>query len=68
MNKQFRYIRMRDLASTPERKGRLPVHANTLWRWVKKGTFPTPIHLSPGCVVWDMGAIEAWENARKEAV
>ena len=30
----------------------LPVSRSTLWRWVKAGTFPPPVKLSPGVTVW----------------
>jgi predicted DNA-binding transcriptional regulator AlpA len=48
---QPRYLRIRDLASTPatDRKpaasGRYPVAPATIWRWVKRGEFPAPVSL-----------------------
>lgn len=38
----------------------LPFSAPTLWRMVKKGTFPQPIRLSARLTCWRVGQIRAW--------
>lgn len=37
---------------------RYSVSRSTIWRWTAKGHLPPPIHLSPGCTRWELGAIE----------
>lgn len=58
------FVRINQLVSTPKRQGRLPIHRNTLWRWVASGEFPTPIKLGPNITAWRLSDIEAWEEAR----
>ena len=71
-----RYLRIRDLATTPApkgnvdrkfksaRTGRLPVSPATIWRWVKLGQFPAPVHLSGRVTAWTLEAVELWEQQR----
>lgn len=33
----------------------------TIWRWVKEGTYPPPVKLSPGCTRWYGPDINKWE-------
>jgi predicted DNA-binding transcriptional regulator AlpA len=40
---------------------RFGVDRVTIWKWVKRGGFPKPVKLSPGCTRWRMADIEAWE-------
>jgi predicted DNA-binding transcriptional regulator AlpA len=58
---QQTFIRMAQLASTPTRTGRLPLHPNTLWRKVKSGEFPAPVKLGPNSTAWKLSDVEAWE-------
>jgi predicted DNA-binding transcriptional regulator AlpA len=60
-----RFFRVRELASTPEHSGRYPISRATLWRWVKRGEFPSPVRLSRGVTAWPVDIIEAWESQRK---
>lgn len=53
------------LKRRPAIKGRLPIHRNTLWRWVSQGQFPAPIKLSPGVTAWLLADVEAWEKGRE---
>ena len=53
------------LKRRPAIKGRLPIHRNTLWRWVAQGQFPAPIKLGPGVTAWLLADVEAWERARE---
>lgn len=73
---QTKFIRIRELASSPGRKGlparrgRLPVSFATIWRWVKLGSFPQPVRLGPQVTAWRMEDIERWEaehGARQSA-
>lgn len=34
----------------------------TIWRWVKDGTFPSPVKLSPGCTRWKGDSVDNWES------
>jgi prophage regulatory protein len=56
------------LKTRPALKGRLPIHRNTLWRWVAAGQFPAPIKLSPGVTAWRLSDVEAWEKAQRGQV
>ena len=33
---------------------------STIYKKIKEGTFPPPLHISPGCVRWHDNAIIAW--------
>lgn len=46
---------------------RVPVGKSTLWRWVKKGTFPKPYKLSPGTTVWSESDVDAWLATKFES-
>jgi predicted DNA-binding transcriptional regulator AlpA len=64
---QPKFIRARELATTPARNGkparigRLPVSQATLWRWVKLKEFPAPVALGPGTTAWRIEDVEVWE-------
>lgn len=53
------YLRIKDLASTPDHEGMFPVNACTIWRWVKAGTFPAPIRIGPGVTAWPAEVVDA---------
>jgi prophage regulatory protein len=38
----------------------VPVNAQTLWKWVRKGRFPAPIKLGPGTTAWRRADVYAW--------
>lgn len=67
---QPRYLRIRELASTPAsgdkpgRQGRYPVAPATIWRWVKRGEFPAPVSLGPQTTAWRVEDLDAWDAAR----
>jgi prophage regulatory protein len=44
------------------------VHRTAIWRWVKRGNFPKPVKLSPGCTRWLGDAVRDWEEKRTAAV
>lgn len=35
---------------------------STIYRRIGEGTFPAPLHLSPGCVRWDADDLEVWKR------
>lgn len=39
----------------------------TLYRWIRKGSFPRPLKLGPRAVGWRREDIERWLNEREEA-
>lgn len=44
--------------------GIIPISSATLWRMVKKGTFPAPIKLSQRVTAWRVADVAAWMQAR----
>lgn len=48
----------------PHLKQRLGVSGSSLWAWVKNGTFPAPIKLSPNCTAWTAESVEKWAADR----
>jgi predicted DNA-binding transcriptional regulator AlpA len=63
---QRRVYRVRDLCSTAERAGLLPVSQATLWRWVREGRFPRPFKLGERVTVWDAQEVEAYLRAQRQ--
>ncbi len=70
MTQRQQFYRLRELASRPatasqpERIGRYPVAPSTIWRWVQRGEFPSPIKLAGGTSAWRVEDVVAWEAAR----
>jgi prophage regulatory protein len=57
------YLRAADLARRPGSTNPtqiLPISHSTLWRWVRCGRFPRPIHLSPGVAAWHTEVVLDW--------
>ena len=46
---------------------RYNVSRATIWRWVREGTFPSPVKLTQGCTRWRSIDILEWE-AKQEGV
>lgn len=44
---------------------RYAVHPKTLWAWARRGTFPSPVKLTPGCTRWRASDVEQWEAERE---
>jgi prophage regulatory protein len=67
---QPRYLRVRELATTPATgkkprvAGRYPVGPATIWRWVKEGRFPKPVILGPQTTAWRVEDLDAWDAQR----
>lgn len=43
---------------------RLAVSRATIWRWVRRGTFPAPLKFSPGITRWKLSDVEEFEAER----
>lgn len=43
------------------------VAPSTIWGWIRKGTFPKPVSLSPNCSAWPADTVEQWAKSRIEA-
>ena len=39
---------------------------STIWWWIKKGEFPSPIKLSPRVTVWKLSDIEEWIESKQQ--
>lgn len=60
-------MQTQDFSPTPTRLLRKPavidrvaLSDTTIWRKVRAGTFPKPLHISAGAVAWRESDIEAW--------
>lgn len=51
------YIRKHQLLSEVT-----PISSVTLWRMIKNGKFPKPIHISKQLVLWRVGDIRMWQK------
>ena len=56
------FLRQADLLASV-----VPFSAATLWRKVKKGTFPRPIKLSEGVTAWSQHDVKHWIEERAQA-
>ena len=54
--------RMLRLAAVRAKTG---LSTTTIWRLRRRGEFPNPIQLSPGCVAWREADLEAWIASRE---
>lgn len=43
----------------------VPLADSTIWEMERRGEFPRRFLLTPRCVVWDLGEVEAWLAARR---
>ena len=65
------FIRESQLVQSPKRPDTpvpLPFSAPTLWRMVKKKTFPAPVKLSSRVTAWQVGSVRAWMAAQTQAM
>ena len=46
---------------------RVGLFATTIWRQRRRGRFPQPVRISPGCVAWREAGVESWIASRSEA-
>ena len=56
------WLKYKDL----ERRG-LFTNRVTLNRWVKRGLFPAPVHLSEFTVAWPLDEVLRWEESKRLA-
>jgi prophage regulatory protein len=45
----------------------VPLADTTIYEMERRGEFPRRFNLTPRCVVWDLGEVEAWMEARRYA-
>ena len=43
---------------------RYDVSTGTVWRWVRRGTLPRPVQLSPGCTRWSGEQLDEADTKR----
>lgn len=55
------YLTIREVSES------LKVSKSTLWRWIKAGLFPKPVHLGPKAVRWRVSDLAAWNRGKTEA-
>ncbi|QFY42317.1 AlpA family phage regulatory protein [Candidatus Methylospira mobilis] len=60
-SKTTSYIRMSSLITI------VPLVPSTIWRLVKKGTFPQPVKLTENCTAWKLEDVQAWLDAKADA-
>ena len=58
--KAHRVIRIAELTTTKDKKGRLPISPATWWRWIAEGKAPKGFKLGPNTTVWDLDEVEAF--------
>ena len=63
-SKPFRSSRLLRLPVVAARVG---LSATTIWRQRRRGQFPDPVRISPGCVAWREADVESWIASRLEA-
>ncbi|MGE4338051.1 MAG: helix-turn-helix transcriptional regulator [Pigmentiphaga sp.] len=49
----------------PQLREIVPLADSTIYEMEQRGEFPRRFALSPRCVVWDLGEVEAWLAARR---
>lgn len=51
----------------PELRQMVPLADSTIWEMERRGQFPKRFLLTPRCVVWDLGEVEAWLAHRRSS-
>ncbi len=62
IEKETKKANSRLFASDRQLADRYQVKRVTIWRWAKKGIFPAPVKLSPGCTRWPMDLVLEYEQ------
>jgi len=52
------------LVALPEVKHRTTLSRTSIWRFVKAGTFPQPVHLTPTRIAWKETDVLEWIASR----
>lgn len=60
---QDEFLRMKDLANYPDKKGLIGVSPQTIWRWIKENRFPRQVRLG-SISLWRMSEVQAWMRAQ----
>jgi len=55
---QQQFIRLKPLTK------RIGVSGSSVWNFVKAGTFPAPVKLSPNCTAWVAAEVDQWAADR----
>ena len=50
-----------------ELRAMVPLADSTIYEMEQRGEFPRRFALSPRCIVWDLGEVEAWLEDRRNA-
>lgn len=56
--------KVKTISARPASKGLLGVSDKTIWNWVKRGEFPTPVKLSPTVSVWRLSEVQEWMDRK----
>ena len=56
---------LRRTIKKPELRQMVPLADSTIWELEQRGEFPKRFLLTPRCVVWDLGEVEAWLEMRR---
>ena len=54
--------------SVKQLSARYNVSVASVWRWIQKSDFPSPVKLSPGCTRWRSSDLKKWEDAHEAEV
>ena len=57
---------LRRTIKKPELRQMVPLADSTIWEMEQRGQFPKRFLLTPRCVVWDLGEVEAWLEMRRK--
>jgi predicted DNA-binding transcriptional regulator AlpA len=60
--------RISEVATTPKKKGLVPVSPATWWRWVAEGRAPQPFKIGPNTTVWDLDQVEQFLAQQHEGL
>lgn len=55
---QKKFLRLSDVTEQISASG------SSIWAWVKNGTFPKPVKLSPNCTAWIAAEVDQWAADR----
>lgn len=59
--------RVRQVIRKVELQQMVPLADSTIWELEQAGQFPKRFRLTPRCVVWDLGEVEAWLEQRRSS-
>jgi predicted DNA-binding transcriptional regulator AlpA len=54
----------RRISAQQPSRGMIGVSDKTIWKWIKQGTFPTPVKLSDSITAWKLSEVQAWLQAQ----